>query len=55
MVFPLKIILMLCERNLNPGGGGTLGIFGWRCAAETLKPLGFTRASSSEFCYPTLD
>ena len=55
MVFPLKIILMLCERSLNPGEGGTLGIFGWRCAAETLKPLGFTRASSSEFCYPTLD
>ena len=46
---------MLCERSLNPGEGGTLGIFGWRCAAETLKPLGFTRASSSEFCYPTLD
>ena len=55
MVFLLKIILMLCERSLNPGEGGTLGIFGWRCAAETLKPLGFTRASSSEFCYPTLD
>ena len=55
MVFPLKIILMLCERSLNPGEGGTLGIFGWRCAAGTLKPLGFTRASSSEFCYPTLD
>ena len=55
MVFPLKIILMLCERSLNPGEGGTLGIFGWRCAAETLKPLGFTRASSSEFCYPILD
>ena len=55
MVFPLKIILMLCERSLNPGEGGTLGIFGWRCAAKTLKPLGFTRASSSEFCYPTLD
>ena len=28
MVFPLKIILMLCERSLNPGEGGTLGIFG---------------------------
>ena len=55
MVFPLKIILMLCERSLNPGEGGTLGIFGWECAAGTLKPLGFTRASSSEFCYPTLD
>ena len=26
MVFPLKIILMLCERSLNPGEGGTLGM-----------------------------
>ena len=24
-------------------------------AAETLKPLAYTRASSSEFCYPSLD
>ena len=30
-----------------PGGGrgGTLGIFGWGCAAGTLKPLAYTRAS----------
>ena len=35
--------------------GGTLGLFGWGCAAGTLEPLVYTRASSSEFCYPILD
>ena len=39
----------LCPR------GGTLGIFGWGCAAGTLEPLAYTRARSSEFCYPILD
>ena len=24
------------------GGGGTLGIFGWGCAAGTLEPLSYT-------------
>ena len=28
------------------GGGGTRGISGWGCAAGTLKPLAYTRASS---------
>ena len=28
-------------------GGGTLGISGWGCAAGSLKPLTFTRASSA--------
>ena len=28
--------------------GGTLGIFGWGCAAGTLEPLAYTRASSAE-------
>ena len=37
------------------GGGDTLGLFGWGCAAGTLDPLAYTRASSSEFCYPILD
>ena len=37
------------------GGGGTLGISGWGCAAVTLKPLTYTRASSAEFCYPILE
>ena len=31
---------------------GTLGTFGWGCAAESLEPLAYTRARSSEFCYP---
>ena len=35
--------------------GGTLGVFGWGCAAGTLEPLSYTRANSSEFCYPVLD
>ena len=29
----------------QPGGGGTLGISGWGCAARTLKPLAYARAS----------
>ena len=37
------------------GGGGTLGIFGWGCAAGTLEPLAYTRATSAEFFYPLLD
>ena len=37
------------------GGGGTLGLFGWGCAVGTLESLAYTRASSSEFCYPILD
>ena len=34
----------------SPRGGGTLEIFGWRCAAWTLEPLAYTRASSAEIC-----
>ena len=37
------------------GGGGTLEIFEWGCAAGTLEPLTYTRASSAEFCYPLLE
>ena len=37
------------------GGGGTLGIFGGGCAAGTLEPLAYTRATSAEFFYPLLD
>ena len=36
-------------------GGGTLGISGWGCAAGTLEPLTYTRASLAEFCYPILE
>ena len=36
-----------------PGGGGvTLGISGWRCAAGTLEPLAYTRASFSWILLP---
>ena len=35
--------------------GGTLGISGRGCAAGTLEPLTYTRASSAEFCYPILE
>ena len=31
----------------NPGGGGTLEISGWGCAARSLEPLAYTRASFS--------
>ena len=37
------------------GGGGTLGIFGWGCAAGTLEPLAYTRTSLAEFCYSILE
>ena len=37
------------------GGGDTLGISGWGCAAGTLEPLTYTRASFAEFCYPILE
>ena len=37
------------------GGGGTLGISGWGCAAGTLRPLTYTGASTAEFCYPILE
>ena len=35
------------DLNSTPGGGGTLGISGWGCAAGTLEPLTYTRASSA--------
>ena len=42
--------------DISPrGGGGTLGISGWGCAAGTLEPLTYTIASSAEFCYPILE
>ena len=36
-------------------GGRTLGVSGWGCAAGTLEPLTYTRASSAKFCYPILE
>ena len=37
------------------GGGGTLEISGCGCAAGTVEPLTYTRASSAKFCYPILE
>ena len=31
------------------GGGGSLHIFGWWCAAGTLKPLPYTRPCQPDF------
>ena len=42
-------------RRRFPGGGGTLGITGWGCAARTLEPLTYARATSAKFCYPILE
>ena len=42
-------------RDKPPGGRGTLKLFEWGCAAGILEPLAYTRASSSELCYPILD
>ena len=62
--YPLKLQIMTrsVKRNqkiqLGGGGGGgrgTLGISGWGCAAGTLEPLTYNRASSAKFCYPRLE
>ena len=48
----------ICRMLYSGGGGGgrvTLGILGRGCAAGTMEPLAYTRASSAEFCYPILD
>ena len=39
------------NERMNPGGG-TLGISGWGCAARTLEPLAYTRASFSWILLP---
>ena len=52
--YRLKNIMVALELDLFRGGG-TLGISGWGCAAGTLEPLTYTRASSAEFCYPILE
>ena len=38
--------------SLDFHGGGTLGISGWGCAARTLEPLAYTRASFSWILLP---
>ena len=51
IVYDVLLQLYMCPG----GGGGTLGISGWGCAAGSLEPLTYTRASSAEFCYPILE
>ena len=51
----LKIQLELYNFRKGKSPGGTLGIPGWGCAAATLEPLTYTRASSAKFCYPILE
>ena len=40
--------------SLGGGGGGTLGIFGWGCAAGNLESLAFTRATVVQVNFATL-
>ena len=47
-------VYILAVKEWGPGGG-TLVISGWGCAAGTLEPSAYTRASSAEFCYPILE
>ena len=48
--------MVLCELSLNPlrGWGVTLGLFGWGCAAGTLKPLAYTRPTIMDKSLGTL-
>ena len=39
----------------SPGAGGYFRNFGWGCAAGTLEPPSYTKASSAEFFYPKLE
>ena len=55
MYSQLSLNGQLYKMDTPGGGGGTLGISGWGCAAGTLEPLTYTRASSAEFCYPILE
>ena len=48
-------ILNSSLKAIKDPGGGTLEISGWGCAAGTLEPLTYTRASSGEFCHPILE
>ena len=55
MLFVPMMFFFLWRADFAPGRRGTLGISGWGCAAGTLEPLSYTRASSAEFCYPILE
>ena len=45
----------LIRTYIGARGGGTLAISWWGCAAGTLEPLTYTRASYAEFCCPILE
>ena len=47
-------VQLITSSLLRGGGGGSLGLFRWGCATGTLEPLAYSRASSSEFCYPII-
>ena len=49
--FEAKISIIV-ELQPMGGGGGTLRISGWGCAARTLEPLAYTRASFSWIFLP---
>ena len=46
------VVESLPARTAIAWGGGTLGISGWGCAARTLEPLAYTRASFSWILLP---
>ena len=54
LVLGLLTVSVTVTKGKRPGGG-TLEIFGWGCAAGTVEPLTYNRASSAEFCYPILE
>ena len=45
---PATMSLLKHSGRMRGGGGGTLGMFWWECAAGTLEPLEYTKASSAE-------
>ena len=58
-IIKLMIMIYLRQEGLSftkeiskPGGGGTLRISGCGCAARTLEPLAYTRASFSWILLP---
>ena len=45
---PATMSLLQHSGRMGGGGGGTLGMFWRECAAGTLEPLAYTKASSAE-------
>ena len=48
------LLAFICLRSYRPGGGHFRNFRVGMCRGHprTLEPLAYTRASSSEFCYP---